>query len=84
MKWSEIRRWAKDKGYTVVKDKDDNQYYWGKLDSNDPNASGVARSVSKLATQIYNHMTNNKWVEYQKEYQEKFNPKIENPIDYGK
>jgi hypothetical protein len=68
MKYNEIRRWAKDKGYTVVKDKEDNQYYWAKLDNDDSNASGVARSVSKLATQIYNHLTDNKWAEYQKEY----------------
>jgi hypothetical protein len=70
MKWNEIRRWAKDKGYTVVKDKDDNQYYWAKLDSDDPNASGVARSVSKLATSIFNHMTDNKWLDHQKEYRD--------------
>jgi len=84
MLWKEIRSWAKNKGYDTIKDKDDGKYYWAKLDSDDPNASGVAGSVSKLATQIYNHLTDNKWVEYQKEYQEKFNPKIENPMDYGK
>lgn len=70
MLWSEIRKWAKEKGYDTIKDKDDGQYYWAKLDSNDPNASGVAKSVSKLATAIYNHMTDNKWVEHQKQYQE--------------
>jgi hypothetical protein len=76
MLWKEIRTWAKNKGYETIKDKEDGQYYWAKLGSDDPNDSGVARSVSKLATQIYNHMTDNKWVEYQKEYQEKFHPKI--------
>jgi hypothetical protein len=77
MLWKEIRSWAKNKGYETIKDKDDNQYYWAKLDSDDSNASGVARSVSKLATQIYNHMTDNKWVEYQKEYQKKLELKNE-------
>jgi hypothetical protein len=83
MLWKEIRTWAKSKGYETIKDKEDGQYYWAKLDSNDPESSGVAKSVSKLATQIYNHMTNNQWVEYQKEYQEKFNPKIVQSTDYN-
>jgi hypothetical protein len=74
MLWKEIRSWAKNKGYETIKDKDDGKYYWAKLDSDDANASGVAKSVSKLATQIYNHITDNKWVEYQKEYQENFDP----------
>ena len=69
MLWKETKSWAKNKGYETIKDKDDNQYYWAKLDSNDPNASGVAPSVSKLARAIFNHITDNKWVEYQKEYQ---------------
>lgn len=70
MLWKEIKTWAKSKGYETVKDKEDNQYYWAKLDSNDPTASGVAGSVSKLATAIFNHMTNNKWVEHQNSYKQ--------------
>jgi hypothetical protein len=70
MLWSEIKRWSKDKGYETLKDKDDNQYYWAKLDSNDPNSSGVAKSVSKLATAIFNHLTDNEFVEHQKLYKE--------------
>jgi len=71
---SEIKKWAKSKGYTIIKDKRDEekgeptQYYWSKDD--DVNATGVAPSVSKVATAIFNHMTNNQWVEYQKTYQE--------------
>ena len=71
MLWKEIKSWAKSKGYETLKDKDDNQYYWAKLDSNDPNASGVAPSVSKLARAIFNHITDNKWSDYQQEYKEK-------------
>lgn len=70
MLWKEIKTWAKNKGYETIKDKDDNQYYWAKLDTDDPNASGVARSVSKLATAIFNHITNNEWLDYQQTYQE--------------
>jgi hypothetical protein len=77
MLWSEIKKWAKDKGYETLKDKEDNQYYWAKID--DPNnvqASGVASSVSKLAKAIYNHISENKWVEYQKEYKESVESKV--------
>jgi hypothetical protein len=70
MLWSEIKRWAKEKGYNTIKDKDDGKYYWAKLDSDDPNASGVVTSVSKLAFAIYNHITDNKWIDHQKQYQE--------------
>ena len=59
MLWKEIKTWAKSKGYETIKDKDDGQYYWAKLDSSNPSDSGVTRSVSKLATAIFNHLTNN-------------------------
>jgi len=61
---SEIKKWAKTQGYEVIKDKEDGLYYWAKLDAG-PDASGVAKSVSKVATAIFNHMTDNKWVEHQ-------------------
>ena len=79
MLWSEIKRWAKDKGYETLKDKDDNQYYWAKLDTD---ASGVAKSVSKLATAIFNHLTNDKFVEHQKVYRENLELKKANISDY--
>jgi hypothetical protein len=61
---SEIKKWAKEKGYEVIKDKEDGLYYWAKLDAG-PDASGVAKSVSKVATAIFNHITDDKWVEHQ-------------------
>jgi hypothetical protein len=64
MQISEIKKWAKGKGYEVIKDKEDGLYYWAKLDAG-PDASGVAKSVSKVATAIFNHMTDDKWVEHQ-------------------
>lgn len=75
MLWTEVKRWAKSQGYDTIKDKGDEekdepvQYYWSKIDT--PDASGVSPSVSKLARDIYNHITNNRWVDYQKEYIEK-------------
>ena len=66
---SEIKKWAKEKGYEVIKDKEDGLYYWAKLDAG-PDASGVSKSVSKVATAIFNHMTEDKWVEHQLKFKE--------------
>ena len=82
MLWKEIKTWAKSKGYETVKDKDDDQYYWAKLDSNDPNASGVAKSVSKLATAIFNHLTDNKFVDHQTKCKENLQLKKVEISDY--
>lgn len=72
MLWSEIKRWAKEQGYETVKQKDDSinghSYYWSKVD--DPKTSGVSLSVSKLARDIYNSITNNKWIEHQTKFQD--------------
>lgn len=69
MLWKEVKSWAKSRGYETLKDKEYSQYYWAKLD--DPDASGVAKSVSKLALAIYNHMTDNKWLDHQKQFLDK-------------
>lgn len=69
MLWSEVKRWAKEKGYEVIKDKEDGQYYWAKLDAG-PDSSGVAKSVSKVATAIFNHATDGKWTEHQIKFKE--------------
>lgn len=76
MLWSHIKSWAKDNGYTSFREKttdpnnpNEYDYYWGKTD--DPAVTGMTTSVSKLATTIYNHITNDAHVAYQKEYKEK-------------
>lgn len=61
MTWTEIRKWAKEHGYHSVKT--DGEYHWHKID--DPSINGVQPSLSKLSKAIYNHMSHNKWVEYQ-------------------
>ena len=71
MQWTLIRTWEKDKGYKTTREKSGNEsnpynYYWEKID--DPAINGTTNSLSKLATAIYNHMTNNAFVEYQIEY----------------
>lgn len=82
MLWTEIRKWAKDHGYETLKEKENEitSYYWAKLDT--PDASGISKSVSKLAFDIYNHMTDNKWLEYQKEYKEQLEVKKFSLNDY--
>ena len=69
-KITEIKIWAKRWGYSIIKEKDDSingaSYYWCKND--DLNVTGVALSVSKLATAIFNDLTENKWLEHQQNY----------------
>ena len=69
-KITEIKIWAKRWGYSIIKEKDDSingaSYYWCKND--DLNVTGVALSVSKLATAIFNDLTENKWLEHQHNY----------------
>lgn len=79
---SEIKKWAKEKGYEVIKDKEDGLYYWAKLDAG-PDASGVAKSVSKVATAIFNHITDNKWTEHQIKFQEEKTYTQFTVSDYG-
>lgn len=80
---SEVKKWAKGLGYHAVKGKDDGKYYWSKSDSNTVDSSGVAPSVSKLAKAIFNHITDNKWVDHQKEYNENKETKRISLTDYG-
>lgn len=82
MLWTEVRKWAKGLGYETIKDKDDGKYYWTKLDSDDPNVGGVATSVSKLAAAIFNHLTDNKWLDHQKQYKENLETKRISVSDY--
>ena len=83
MLFKEIKTWGNKLGYKVVKEnKDPVEYSWTKLDSSDPNASGVAKSVSKLATAIFNHLTNNEWVDHQTKYRDNLELKKANISDY--
>jgi hypothetical protein len=68
---NEIKRWAKEKGYSITKEKNEDgthQYLWSK--HSDASISGVTTSVSKVATAIFNHMTDNKWVDHQTKFKE--------------
>jgi hypothetical protein len=58
MTWKEIRSWAKSRGYDCKKL--DEGYSW-QIDGN----TNYSKSVSTLAKDIFNHSTNNKFIEHQ-------------------
>lgn len=80
MLWSEVRKWAKEQGYATTKDKGNEEegdkisYSWSKIDN--PEISGVAASVSKLARAIFNDITDNKWLDHQEEHFKKLQIEI--------
>ncbi len=84
-KITEVKSWAKTWGYSILKEKDDSingaSYYWCKND--DPTVTGVALSVSKVATAIYNHISDNKWLDHQKQFQENKEETKFTTSDYG-
>jgi hypothetical protein len=71
MMWKETKSWAKEQGYKTDRTKitgEENSYHytWSMID--DPNISGIATSVSKVATAIFNHITDNAHLEHQQLY----------------
>ena len=82
MNWTNIKRWAKDKGYKVDREKSGDEanpynYEWKLLD--DPATHGTTNSLSKIAMNIYNDITDNKHIEHQKRYAQE---KLQKEIDY--
>jgi hypothetical protein len=80
---NETKRWAKEKGYSIIKEKNEDgthKYLWSK--TSDASVSGTATSVSKVATAIFNDLTDNKWIEYQVEHRENKEYKKFNISDY--
>lgn len=47
----------------------DNQYDYTWIKIDDVSMSGTATSVSKLACAVFNHLSEDKYLEYQTEYQ---------------
>ena len=82
MNWTNIKRWAKDKGYKVDREKSSDEanpynYEWKLLE--DPERNGTTNSLSKIAMNIYNDITDNKHVEHQKRYAQE---QLQKEIDY--
>jgi len=69
MIFKEIKSWAKKYGYDILKEKNTENYLWTKID--DPSVTGIAIGLGNTATEIYNHITDYAWVEYQEEQQNK-------------
>lgn len=73
MKWTIIKSWAKEQGYKITREKSGDEanpyiYTWLLIDN--PEVCGVINSLSKVATVIYNHITNDAHLDYQKRYKE--------------
>lgn len=83
MLWTEIRKWAKELGYESIKNKEDGKYYWKYSSSENANDCGIVSSVSKLAKAIYNHHTQNKWLDHQKQFEDNKQAKVISLTDYG-
>jgi len=82
MNWTNIKRWAKDKGYKVGREKSGDEsnpynYEWKLLE--DPTRYGTTNSLSKMAMAIYNDITDNKHLAHQERYRQE---KIQKEVDY--
>lgn len=64
--FTELKQWAKSHGYDVLKEKGTEVCIWTKAD--DPSVSGIEETLKDTATAVFNHMTDNRWVEYQEQY----------------
>lgn len=93
MNWTNIKKWAKNKGYKVDRKKsgdEDNPYNYEWSKNNEDHVGipaaglkgGTTNSLSKMTMAIYNDITNNKHVEHQERYkQEQLRQEIS--IDYN-
>lgn len=77
MTFKEIKSWAKKYGYDILKEKNTQNYLWTKID--DPSVTGLSVGLSETSTQIYNHITDYKWLEYQENYKKE---KSKQDIDF--
>jgi len=64
MMWGEVNKWAKERGYKLKRI--DGLIHWHKLD--EPDICGAEENIDEVATAIFNHISDYKWVEYQKNY----------------
>jgi len=78
MRYTELVSWAKKYGYKVER-YDSGLIKWNKID--DESVCGESENKDKIATDIYNDITDNEWLEYQRRYAEhkaqrdiRFNP----------
>jgi|TARA_B100001094_G_scaffold276211_1_gene284276 hypothetical protein len=82
MNWTNIKKWAKDKGYKVDREKSGYEanpynYQWKLLEN--PERNGTTNSLSKMAMNIYNDITDDKHLAHQERYKQE---QIQKEIDY--
>jgi len=65
MKWQEIKKWAKDKNLDPKKSKEGIYSWKDKTYSN----------LDLLVKDLWNEVSNNKWLDYQENYEEIFQEK---------
>ena len=83
MKWTVIKSWAKDKGYILSREKTgdlNNPYDYEWYLKADSSVEGTSNSLSKVATDIFNHLTDNKHVEYQQKVKQELADKIQEDV----
>jgi hypothetical protein len=72
MQWSFIKTWAKEQGYSVKRQKEldnkSNPYLYTYQKDGSLDVKGTINSLSKLATIIFNHISDHKYVEHQQKY----------------
>jgi hypothetical protein len=72
MQWSLIKTWAKEQGYSVKREKQldnkSNPYLYTYCKDEDLDIKGTINSLSKLATIVFNHISDNKHIEHQQKY----------------
>jgi hypothetical protein len=76
MLWKEVKSWCKKNGFYADRKKQediDNSYVYTWYKESDTSISGTTTSVSKLASIIYNTITDNKYLKYQQEFKDKKN-----------
>lgn len=66
MKFTEIKKWAASCGYDLSRKKQEDKTYLYTWTHGE--GGGTATSTFDSAKAIYNHITNDKWVEYQENY----------------
>lgn len=71
MTWKEVKTWATSHGYKadreeVTESPKSYNYYWER--KSDASISGVSNSTFNLAKDIYNDITEHKFIDHQKNY----------------
>jgi len=64
--WGEVSKWAKDHGYKISRK--EQKFYWTNTTTED---SGECYSLEDLTKSVFNKITNDKWVDHQKNYEKK-------------